>query len=192
MKCVCPALVANMLLLLLLLPLMLLQVFPVVVARASAVSYKPRWVLLLQFPLVLPVSIDVAFVESAGSNCPLDYICRESCRGSGNAQQKSSDGAKSDAPKVLVPLKECGSRDSVNANLDMWVAHASCDWSARHAHLPPTQAVKELTHVFLKVLGLQQWDPQACQILRAAASPTGTCLMILQVLSEQRTRGDVG
>jgi len=93
---------------------------------------------------------------------------------------------------VLVPLKEYGSRDSVNANLDMCVAHASCDWSARHAHLPPTQAVKELTHVFLKVLGMQQWDPQACQILRAAASPTGPCLMILQVISEQRTRGDVG
>ena len=83
---------------------------------------------------------------------PQHHPRRESCRGSGNAQQSSGG----DTSKALAALKECGSRDSVNANLDLWVAHASCEWSERNVHVPPAQAVKELTLVFLKVLGMQQ------------------------------------
>lgn len=131
---------------------LLLQVLPAVVARARTVSYKPRWVLLLEFKLVLPVSVDVAFVKPVGAYCPLHFLCRESCRGSGNAQQVNSKRNDS----VLLPLKECGSRDSENANLDRWVAHATCEWSERHAHVPPAQAAKELAHSFVKMLGVQQ------------------------------------
>jgi hypothetical protein len=109
-------------------------------------------VLLLEFQLILPVSIDVAYVKSVASNCPIDYLCRESCRGSGNAQQKNGDSDVS----ALVPLKVSGSRDALNANLDRWVAHASCDWSAGHATLPPLLAAKELAAVFVKLLGVQQ------------------------------------
>ena len=129
-----------------------LQVLPAVIPRARAVSYKPRWVLLLEFQLVLPVSIDVAYVKSVASNCPLDYLCRESCRGSGNAQQRNGDSDVS----ALVPLKVSGGRDSLSANLDRWVAHASCDWSVGHATLPPLLAARELAAVFVKLLGVQQ------------------------------------
>lgn len=101
---------------------------------------------------MLPVSIDVAFVKSVTSNCPLDYLCRESCRGAGNAQQKSGGAQAS----VIVPLKECGSRDSANANLDRWVAHASCEWSARNAELQPKVAAQQLAEVFVKILCVQQ------------------------------------
>jgi len=47
-----------------------LQVLPAVIPRARAVSYKPRWVLLLEFQLILPVSIDVAYVKSGGVELP--------------------------------------------------------------------------------------------------------------------------
>ncbi len=130
----------------------MLQVLPAIIPRARAVSYKPRWVLLVEFRLVLPVSIDVAFVKSEGSDCPLHFLCRESCRGSGNAQQKSGKSNIS----ALVPLKECGSRDSENANLDRWVGHATCEWSAANTHLPPVQAAHELARSFVKLLGMQQ------------------------------------
>lgn len=106
----------------------------------------------MEFQLMLPVSIDVAFVKSVTSNCPLDYLCRESCRGAGNAQQKSGGAQAS----VIVPLKECGSRDSANANLDRWVAHASCEWSARNAELQPKVAAQQLAEVFVKILCVQQ------------------------------------
>jgi hypothetical protein len=125
---------------------------PAVVARARAVSFKPRWVLLVEFPLLLPVSIDVAFVKSATTNCALEYLCRESSRGGGNAQQENGGSEAS----VLMPLKECGSRDIASANLDRWVAHASCEWSERNAGLQPKQAAHELAKVFTKVLGVQQ------------------------------------
>ena len=115
-------------------------------------SYRPRWVLLVEFKLVLPVSIDCAFVKSVGPNCPLDYLCRESCRGSGNAQQISGKSQVG----TLVPLKECGSRDGETANLDRWVAHASCEWSERHVHAPPAQVANELIRTFMKLLGVQQ------------------------------------
>ncbi len=129
-----------------------LQLLPAVVPRARAVTYKPRWVLLLEFPLILPVSIDVAYVKPVVSNCPIDYVCRESCRGSGNAQQRNGDSDVS----ALVPMKVSGGRDALNANLDRWVAHASCDWSACRTNLSPALAARELAEVFMKILGMQQ------------------------------------
>jgi hypothetical protein len=109
-------------------------------------------VLLVEFGLLLPVSIDVAFVKSVTNNCALDYLCRESCRGGGNAQQ-TNGGSEASA---LVPLKERGSRDVAGCNLDRWVAHASCEWSVKNAQMQPKIVAQELTRVFLKVLGMQQ------------------------------------
>lgn len=101
---------------------------------------------------MLPISVDVAFVKSMSPNYPLDYLCRESCRGSGNTQQKNGASEAS----TLVPLKECGSRDSKNSSFDRWVAHASCNWSVMNMHMPPAQAARELTQAFLKILGMTQ------------------------------------